>query len=66
MTDLLLLTNNVFKLVVTQLESMDVNMMSIVFSGYRFYQLYFERVWKENLSEDEIAQEMSKISRRIC
>ena len=66
MTDLLLLSNDIFQLVEPQLESIDDNMMSFVFSGYEFYKNFFDRVWKKNLSNAEIKKELKIISRKIC
>lgn len=66
MTDLLLLSNDIFQLVEPQLESIDYNMMSFVFSGYKFYKAFFARVWKKNVSNEELKKELSIISRTIC
>lgn len=66
MTDLLLLSNDIFQLIEPQLEEIDYNMMSFVFSGYEFYKNFFDRVWKKNLSNAEIKKELKIISRKIC
>ena len=66
MTDLLLLPNDVFQIVEPQLESLDNNIISLVYSGYEFYKNFFDRVRKKNLSKEEIKRELSVISNTVC
>lgn len=62
MTDLLLLPNDAFQMIVSLLESMDYNLISIVFSGYKFYKKFFDRVrvLNKNLSNEEIKKIICK------
>jgi hypothetical protein len=66
MTDLLLLPNDIFQIVEPQLESIENNMLSLVFSGYEFYKNFFDRVRKKNLSKEEIKKELSVIGSTVC